>query len=381
MSKVIDSIVQNEIDGKDFVGVVLARLHWDTDTPYNGPLRLCNAYQNIYWDEAGTGEEEYIGLGHMAQLSPVPESNELAAQQLQLTLSGIPSYLITDIFAKDAYQNNPCYIWYGLLDKQTYAVQGGQNGPVLIFAGLMDYCTFEFGQQATIQLTVSSRLTDWERPRGGRYNDSHQRNYVDPTDSGFKYVVPLQSKEIRFGGASAADPGGGDWAGFGSSRSGTGGGGGGGGGGPDGCFIADTLITMADGKKLPIQDLGPGDAIRGSNGFNIVEHIHNYEYKCKLYSINGSEYFVTGCHPFQTSKGWKAFNVTEALEHNPNLNIEPLEEGNILHKDNNKAEMLNDISSIPTEGVQVYNFTVSGTQDFFANDYLVHNVEKFDLFR
>lgn len=227
MSKTIDSLVQGQIDSKDFVGVMLARFHWDSASPHNGPLRFCNAQQSVYWDEAGTGEQEYLGLGNMAQVAAVPETTELSSIQMQFTLSGIPNNLITGIFDKSAYQNKPCYVWYALLDKQTFAVEGGQTGPILVFAGLMDFCSFEFGQTASISLIASSRLADWERPRGGRYNESHQRTYVDPTDSGFRFVKPLQAKEIRWGGATAADPGGGDWA----SGGGSGGSGGGGGGG------------------------------------------------------------------------------------------------------------------------------------------------------
>lgn len=222
MSKVIDSLVQSELDSKDFVAVMLAKFDFVPDTPHLGPFRFCNAYQTIYWDEEGTGEVAYTGLGNLAGVAVVPETNELSNITMQFTLSGIPSNLITGIFDRTAYQNRACYLWYGLLDKQTFAVQGGQTGPVLIFAGLMDYCTFEFGKTASISLTASSRLADWERPRGGRYNESYQRTYVDSTDSGFKYVKPLQSKEIRWAGRNAADPGDGDWA-SGSSSTGTGG--------------------------------------------------------------------------------------------------------------------------------------------------------------
>ena len=212
MSKVIDSLVQNEIDSKDFAAVVLGKFDWVPDSPHNGPFRFCTAYQNIYWDEAGAGEQIYYGLGNLASIDAVPETNELASINMQFSLSGIPADIITAAFDKSAYQNRPCYVWYGLLDKQTFAVQGGQDGPVLVFAGLMDYCAFEFGETASISLTASSRLANWELPRGGRYNNSYQRTYVDSTDSGFSYVKALQAKEIRWAGRTASDPGGGDWA-------------------------------------------------------------------------------------------------------------------------------------------------------------------------
>lgn len=209
MSKIIDSLVQASLDSKDFAGLLLARFHFDSPI---GTLRFTNAQQSIYWDEEGTGEVEYIGLGNLAQVNPVPETSELSNSSMGFSLSGIPNNTITGIFDKSLYQNKPCYLWYGTLDKETFAVQGGQTGPILIFAGLMDFATFSFGQNAAINLVATSRLADWERPRGGRFNESYQRTYVDPTDNGFRYVKPLQSKEIRWAGQSAADPGGGDWA-------------------------------------------------------------------------------------------------------------------------------------------------------------------------
>ena len=85
MGKTIDSLVQATLDGGDLAGVVLAKLH------FNPILRYCNAYQSIYWDESGGGELEYQGLGHLAGLSILSESQELAAQTIQLTISGIPN--------------------------------------------------------------------------------------------------------------------------------------------------------------------------------------------------------------------------------------------------------------------------------------------------
>ena len=66
MSKIIDSLVQSEIDSKDFAGAVFARLHFDSPT---GTLRYTNAPQNLYWDEDGGGDQEYLGLGNLSSIS------------------------------------------------------------------------------------------------------------------------------------------------------------------------------------------------------------------------------------------------------------------------------------------------------------------------
>ena len=122
MSKIIDSLVQTDLDSKSFVGVLLARFHFSSPV---GTWRYSNAYQSIYWDEAGIGELEYQGVGNFASIQPVPETNDLSAQSMQFSLSGVPNEAITAVFNKSAYQNKPVYLWYGVLDKQTFAVRGG----------------------------------------------------------------------------------------------------------------------------------------------------------------------------------------------------------------------------------------------------------------
>lgn len=118
MSKIIDSLVQASLDSENYTGVVLAKL-------YFSPLvRVSSSYQTIYWDE-GAGEQAYVGLGNLANISILNESSDLGAQTIQLTLSGIPNDSVTDIFSNE-YINQPVYIWYATLDKDTYAVEGVQ---------------------------------------------------------------------------------------------------------------------------------------------------------------------------------------------------------------------------------------------------------------
>lgn len=197
MSKIINSTVQASIDSGEFAGVILAQLHFDPI------LRYTNAYQTVFWDEDGGGEVPYIGLGNLAGLSVLTETSELAAQTIQLSISGVPNAAITDIFSNE-YTGKPAYLWYATINKETYAIEGGQAGPVLIFAGRMDYGNIEFGENATIILNITSRLADWERPRGGRFNQAYQQQHVDPTDEGFRFVKALQNLEVNWGGISVS---------------------------------------------------------------------------------------------------------------------------------------------------------------------------------
>ena len=155
-----------------------------------------------------------------------------------------------------------------------------------------------------------------------------------------------------------------------STRSGGGSGGGGG-----GCFIADTLITMFNGSKKPIQDIVKGDQVLGQSGINIVTEVKKHyarPFSGLVYSINGSRSFVTGGHPFMTTQGWKAFNIQTAKRLNPVLDIQPLKIGDILLKENGKQEVLRDYKS-EYQDTKIYNFTVDGDKTYYADGWLVHN--------
>lgn len=200
MSKIIDSLVQSALDSKNFAGTILCQMHFD-------PIqRYCSAGQSIYWDE-GAGEVEYIGMGDLASMSVLTESSEVQAQTIQLTLTGIPNLAITDAFSTE-YINKAVYLWYATLEPSTYAVQGGSTGPILIFAGRMDFATIEFGDTASITMNATSRLADWERVRGGRFNHTYQQRYIDTTDTGFEYVRGIQNRPVIWGGQTLEAPGG-----------------------------------------------------------------------------------------------------------------------------------------------------------------------------
>ena len=283
MAKTINATVQAAIDSKDFAGVLLAKLDFTPE------LRYTNAFQNIYWDEAGGGELEYVGLGNLASVSVLSESSELSAQTIQMTLSGIPGTAITDVFSTE-YIGKPCYLWYATLDKDTYAVTSGQAGPVLIIAGRMDFVDIEFGNTCTITLNATSRLADWERARGGRFNEPYQRNYVDATDNGFDYVQALQNKPLTWGGVNISDPGSAYPPVY-----------------HPGCFAEDTKFYLNDGSLCNVQDIQPGD-IMLEGGLVLCSHKGNGEIQ-DWYNYKGVE--VSGYHFVLDEGTWKPIKDCE----------------------------------------------------------------------
>lgn len=144
------------------------------------------------------------------------------------------------------------------------------------------------------------------------------------------------------------------------------------GGSPEGdCFIADALVTMADGSTKRIQDVVEGDLVKGNTGDNSVLEVKITRGPFYLFSINNSDHFVTSSHPFLTTEGWKSFNKYVSRQLHPDLNIEQLEIGDTLVTQNGNVT-LESFSSI-SQVLPVFNLNVDGDDTYIVNDFIVHN--------
>src|SRR5205823_4227658 len=59
--------------------------------------------------------QSWIGMGWLGQIPTVPEVTDVIAQNITLTLSGVPTELITDAI-NSVRQNSSATIWLGFLD-------------------------------------------------------------------------------------------------------------------------------------------------------------------------------------------------------------------------------------------------------------------------
>lgn len=224
MSRVIDDLVKTVLDNNTnipYTILVRAELRDSTISlpPWNDNiLRFTMSGTSIYWDELGNGEVEYIGAGNFLQVSQVEEGTDLQTYALNITLSGIPIVpeLVPEL--KNArYKNGRIGIYLAVLDSDYNIVHDGiaQTGPILLFSGRMDTMQINLGKEASITVNAVSRMVDWERPRGGRFNSANQNRYYDfslpkhasnplwgqiTRDKGFDYVESIRYKQIYWGG-------------------------------------------------------------------------------------------------------------------------------------------------------------------------------------
>ena len=137
------------------------------------------------------GGSTYLGVGALGGISGVQESPELRSYGLTLTLAGVPRDAVA-IAMGEHYQGRRATVWEVVLNPSTYLPLAD---PICVFRGRMDQMVVHLGETATIQLSMTNRLADWERPRLRRYTDEDQRRDF-PSDDGFRFVPATAQKEL-----------------------------------------------------------------------------------------------------------------------------------------------------------------------------------------
>jgi hypothetical protein len=151
---------------------------------------------------------------------------------------------------------------------------------------------------------------------------------------------------------------------------------GGGGGGVGGsCFIAGTLVWMADGSRKKIEDVEIGDKLVGRNSTHnkVLEFDHPKLGDRSLYSFGDSAPWVTAEHPFMTKGGWRSIDPAATAEENPELIVKRLVEHDHLLAGMQWVPIGDIVEHEADPDTQLYNFVLSGDHTYYADGFLVHN--------
>ena len=140
------------------------------------------------------GGTTYLGGGDFLNVSNVMENAEVQANNLTISLSGIPSDLIASAL-NETYQGRLCKVFLGVLNDSGAVV----SDPYLLFSGRMDLMNIDDGgETCIISISAESRLIDLDRTRERRYTSEDQK--IDfPNDKGLEFIADLQDKEIVWG--------------------------------------------------------------------------------------------------------------------------------------------------------------------------------------
>ena len=149
----------------------------------------------------GTGNIDYdgntyLGVGDHLGFSEIPETADSSSQGIEITLSGIDSTILPDVIGS-AYQGADCRVDLALFDAAGAIIAD----PITLFRGLLDRGRVrDDGENATIVLSVESRLLDLLRPRQWRYTDADQQLlYPGAGDLGLEFVPRIQNLHIEWG--------------------------------------------------------------------------------------------------------------------------------------------------------------------------------------
>lgn len=208
------SIPQEVIDA---ASKEVVRPFFAVDLEFDSPNEL------HFWSGYGDlvrGGVTYTGAGELLQISEIRESSDIASNGATITLSGIPSELIT-LALDEPYQGRVCRIWLGVIDfdlalpsnllidtgdyllldsdTQLDLTSQGPSAFFELFTGYMDQMNIEDGPStATIAVSIENKLIDLERPRVRRYTDNNQKSRF-PGDLAFEFVTRIQSESLTWG--------------------------------------------------------------------------------------------------------------------------------------------------------------------------------------
>ena len=173
-------------------------------------LRLWTGQGTLVLDD-GTS---WVGTGNLLNISAIEETSELAVKGATLTLSGVPSEVLS-LALSEPYQGRVCNIYFGTFSQGSILQESSsyillQDGSRInlettdkdfseIFSGYMDQMNIEeSGETSTIQLLVENKLVDLERARVARFTSGYQKS-IYAGDLGLDFVEDLQDKQISWG--------------------------------------------------------------------------------------------------------------------------------------------------------------------------------------
>jgi hypothetical protein len=140
-----------------------------------------------------------------------------------------------------------------------------------------------------------------------------------------------------------------------------------------GCFIAGSMVLMADGAWKEIEFIVIGEKVMGLNGvINTVTKLHHYPVAQQLIYTIDNAISLTDTHPMLTSEGWKSFNPELTAEIHPDLELAgKLMIADILITHTGPVHLYDYTKKV--QDIPVYNLDVDGDDTFIVDGYVVHN--------
>lgn len=162
---------------------VIAMVRLDFDS---GVVAWHSGFGNITF-----GGATYNGVGTLGSVSSVREQPGTKSSSMKIQISGVNSAIVS-LALSEPYINRPASAHITILDDQDRPLTAT---PLLIFKGTMDNIEGLASNTPSFQVTIKSRLADWERKRNLRYTDADQRK-LHPGDRGMEYIPQMSQRKL-----------------------------------------------------------------------------------------------------------------------------------------------------------------------------------------
>lgn len=192
MSRSLPGAMTSAVAQTALAPVILVELDFSS-----GFVRVWNGVGTLPWNG-----EQWLGTGGLMALSQIEETREIEAVGLSMTLSGVPSAMVSVAYG-DFSQGRPAKVWLGALNVDTGALV---SDPVAIFQGRMDTISdSDDGAEALITVTAESNLADLKRLRTRFLTDQDQQR-IYPGDRSLRYLSSLQDRPVYWGSRQSSPP-------------------------------------------------------------------------------------------------------------------------------------------------------------------------------
>ena len=147
------------------------------------------------WDSGSSFPygQKFIGVGWLGRVSDLPQNSELTAENIRLSLSGIPTELVADAINGVRFSGSAT-LWLAFLDQNNNVIPD----PLQMWQGETDVPTLTEGANTcTLDITVENSLIALNLASNRRFTTLDQQlDY--PGDSGFDYVTAMQDLYLPY---------------------------------------------------------------------------------------------------------------------------------------------------------------------------------------
>jgi hypothetical protein len=135
--------------------------------------------------------ETFVGLGWLAKLSTIPQTTKVQAQNVTLSLSGIPAELVSEAI-KQVRITGTAQVYLGFFNSSGTVIPD----PVQLFSGALDVPTLQdSGETCTISITAENPLISLNLAPNRLFCDADQQKSF-PGDLGLSFVEALGNQNL-----------------------------------------------------------------------------------------------------------------------------------------------------------------------------------------